>query len=146
MTRHLILQKKWLLIMVILGFALSGCTTDTAVKSTSPIPAAAAPPNIELLLLKAGFETVLDTHPKCEKFCRELPAGQILPYRKGDKKIYGYLSPETGRLYIGNEAEFQRFINLAVIQKIEERHRPVADERTDPEFWQMWVDRHGGSG
>jgi hypothetical protein len=95
-------------------------------------------------MLKAGFETVSDTHPLCENFCKKLPAGQIVPHRKGDKRIYGYLSPETNRIYIGDKSDYQRFINLAVLEKIAERHRPMADERTDPQFWQMWMDSQGG--
>jgi hypothetical protein len=123
-----------------LSFFLSGCAAGTATgPGQGPQPGA-----IELLMLKAGFEIVPDTHPKCEKFCRQLPAGQIVPHKKGDQTIYGYVSPETKRIYVGNEADYQRFINLAVMQKIEERHRPVADERTDPEFWQMWLDSQGG--
>ena len=130
----------WLMGLAALGFLLSGCAATTANGPTQ----AAAPTNIELLLLKAGFETVRDTHPKCEKFCQLLPPGQLVPHKRGNETIYGYLSPETKRLYIGDEAEYQRFINLAVMQKIDERRRPVSDPRTDPEFWQMWQDMHGG--
>lgn len=140
MTRNRILQMHWVLAMVILSFSLSVCATGTATAASQ----APAPGRIELLMLKSGFETVPDTHPLCEKFCNTLPAGQIVPHRKGDKRIYGYLSPETNRIYIGNESDYQRFINLAVLQQIEERHRPVANERTDPQFWQMWQDMQGG--
>jgi hypothetical protein len=45
---------------------------------------------------------------------------------------------------VGTEAEYQQFINLAVMQKVEERQRPVANESNDPEFWTMWADLYGG--
>jgi hypothetical protein len=67
-----------------------------------------------------------------------------VPHRKGDKLLYAYVTPDAKRLYAGNEAAYQRFINLAVLHQIEERQRPVADERTDPEFWTMWENLHGG--
>ena len=47
-------------------------------------------------------------------------------------------------MYVGTEAEYQTFINLAVMQKIDERQRPVANENTDPQFWNMWRDLYGG--
>lgn len=140
MKRRKILGLRWLMGMVAVSFLLSGCAAGTAIGTSQ----AAAPSSIELVLLKAGFETVPDEHPKCEGICRTLTPGQLVPYKKGNKTVYGYLSPETKRLYVGTEGDYQRFINLAVMQKIEERHRPVMDERTDPQFWTMWADLYGG--
>jgi hypothetical protein len=99
---------------------------------------------MEGLLVQAGFELFPETHPKCQELCRTLPPGQLVPHRKGDKLLYAYVTPDAKRLYAGNEAAYQRFINLAVLHQIEERQRPVADERTDPEFWTMWENLHGG--
>jgi len=140
MKRRKILGLRWLMAMVALSFLLSGCATGTGTGTSQ----AAAPSNIELLLVKAGFETVANEHPLCAGVCQRLTPGQIVPYKKGNKTVYGYLSPETKRLYVGTEAEYQSFINLAVMQKVEERQRPVADERSDPEFWTMWSDMYGG--
>lgn len=139
MKRLKMIGMRWLLGLAALSLLLSGCATGNSV-STSQAP---APGSIELLLVKAGFETVADTHPKCAKFCQQLPSGQLIPYKKGGKLVYGYLSPETKRLYVGNEADYQRFINLAVLQKIEEQHRPVLDPKDDPEFLLMWADSQG---
>ncbi len=134
----------WLMGLAALGFLLSGCAAGTTAGTGGGPAAAAAPSSIELLLLKAGFETVPDEHPMCAGVCSTLTPGQIVPYIKADKKVYGYLSPETKRLFVGNEGDYQRFINLAVVQKIEERSRPVSDPRTDPQFWTMWADVYGG--
>ncbi len=140
MQRHKNLWMVWLMVSAVLALLLSGCAAGTATGQ----PQAAAPSSIELLLVKAGFETVPNEHPKCAGVCQRLIPGQIVPYKKGDKTVYGYLSPETKRMYVGTEAEYQTFVNLAVMQKIDERQRPVANESTDPEFWTMWADMYGG--
>lgn len=140
MKRRKILGLRWLMSMVAMSFILTGCAAGTGTGQ----PQAVAPTSIELLLVKAGFETVPDEHPLCAGVCRTLTPGQIVPYTKGNKKVYGYLSPETQRMYVGTEAEYQKFINLAVMQKIDERQRPVSDPRTDPQFWTMWADMYGG--
>jgi hypothetical protein len=139
MRRRKILWSRWLMGLVAVSFLVSGCAAGTA---TGPVQAST--PSIELLLVKAGFETVPNEHPLCEGVCQRLTPGQIVPYKKGSKTVYGYLSPETKRMYVGTEAEYQTFINLAVMQKIDERQRPVANENNDPQFWTMWADMYGG--
>ena len=140
MKRRKVLAVRWLMSIVALSFLLSGCAAGTGASQ----PQVAAPSSIELLLLKAGFESVPNEHPKCAGVCQRLIPGQIVPYKKGDKTVYGYLSTETKRMYVGTESEYQTFINLAVMQKIEERQRPVATPSNDPEFWNMWQDTYGG--
>jgi hypothetical protein len=123
-----------------MALAAVALLTGVAAGSAQAAPAG----NVELLLLKAGFETVPNEHPLCEGVCKTLTPGQLVPYTKAGKKVYAYLSPETNRLYVGNEAEYQRFINMAVLQKLEEKHRPLGTEKTDPQFWNMWQDLYGG--
>lgn len=141
MKRRKVLALRWLMSIVVLSFLLSGCAASTA---TAPTQASGPENRMESLLAQAGFMVVPQSHPRCQKFCQTLPSGKIVPHRKGSQMIYGYLAPGTNRIYIGDEAAYQRFINLAVMQKLEEQQRPVADESTDPEFWNMWQDLHGG--
>ncbi len=140
MRRQKILWIGWLLGIMALSCLLTGCAAGTATGPTQ----ASAPSGIEGMLVQAGFKVFPESHPKCQEICNKLPPGQLVPHKKGDKMVYAYFAPENKRLYGGDEDAYQRFINLAVMQKLEERHRPVADERTDPEFWQMWLDMHGG--
>jgi hypothetical protein len=142
MKRRKNLAVRWLISIVAVSFLLSGCATGTA---TGPSQAA-APSSMENLLVQAGFKLIPESNPRGRAICQKLPAGQFCPHQKGDQTVYGYVIPGTQRLYVGDEAAYQRFINLAVIQKLEERDRPVAEPRTDPEFWQMWQDAQGGGG
>ena len=57
---------------------------------------------------------------------------------------YGYYSPGSRLLYLGDEAAYQRFINLAVIQNLEPRERAVIETvPNDPEFWTLWSSSPG---
>ncbi len=142
---------KWiiaLLFLMISALVLDGCATDSAGVGAGP----GAEPSqyvgsgrIEALLLKAGFETVPNEHPYCSPLCGRLTPGQITPFKRPGQTAYGYLSPSSGRLLVGTEAEYQQFVNLAVMQNINERQRPVLGAPdTDPQFWNMWRDLYGG--
>ncbi len=140
MKRQKILMARWLLSLVALSFLLNGCAAGTGASPTQT----AAPGPMEDLLVQAGFKIFPENSPRCQKICSQLPPEQLVPHKKGDKTVYAYYSPRSKRLYGGDEAAYQRFVNLAVMQKIEERQRPVSDPRTDPEFWTMWEDMQGG--
>jgi len=128
----------WLTGLMVLAFFLSGCAAGGGV-GTAQGP---APGKVELLMIQAGFETVPDEHPLCVGVCRNLKPGLITPYTKGNKKLFGYLSPETKRLFVGTEGEYQKFVNLAVTQQVEEKFRPLGSESNDPQFWSMWSDMY----
>jgi hypothetical protein len=140
MRRQRISWMGWLLGLAALAFLLSGCATGTAGGPTQ----SSVPDRMEGLLVQAGFKLIPESNPRRQAICQKLPAGQFCPHQKGDQTVYGYVIPGTQRLYVGDEAAYQRFINLAVQQQVEERYRPVSDPRTDPEFWQMWQDSQGG--
>ena len=141
MRRRKILWARWLLSMVALSFWLSACAAGTA----SGPSQAAAPSSMEELLVQAGFEIFPESSPKCQQVCRTMPPEQLVPEKKGDKMLYGYFAPAAQRLYVGDEAAYQRFINLAVLKSLEPRKRAVIETvPDDPQFWSMWQDRHGG--
>ncbi len=140
---------KWiisLLFLMISALVLNGCATSTTGPSAGAEQSQyVGSGRIENMLLKAGFETVPNEHPYCSPLCGRLSAGQIIPFKRPGQTVYGYLSPSSGRLLVGNETEYQQFINLAVMQKISEQQRPVlGTPETDPEFWNMWRDLYGG--
>jgi len=140
MKRQKILWMVWLMGLAVLAFLLSGCAAGPAASPTQT----SGPDRMEGLLVQAGFKLIPESNPRRQAICQKLPAGQICPHQKGDQMLYGYVVPGTQRLYVGDQAAYQRFINLAVMQKLEEQYRPVADPRTDPEFWPMWADSQGG--
>jgi hypothetical protein len=141
MKRQKVLGMRWLLGMMALALLLGGCAAGTAGGPTQ----ASASSSMEQLLVQAGFRIFPENSPKCEAVCRKLPPEQLVPQKKGDKIAYSYYAPGTHLLYIGDEAAYQNFINLAVIQNLEPRRRAVMETvPDDPEFWTLWSSSQGG--
>ena len=136
-----ILWAKWLLSIVAVSFLLSGCAAGTGAGPAS----AAAPSNMENLLVQAGFKTFPQDSPKCQRICSKIPPESLVPHKKGDKMAYAYFAPSSHLLYVGDESAYQTFINLAVTQNVEPRRRAVYETvPNDPEFWTLWESSQGG--
>jgi hypothetical protein len=141
MKRQKILGRRWLLGIVAVSFLLSGCAAGSAGGPTQ----ASAPSGMEQMLVQAGFKIFPQDSPKCQEVCRTLPPEQIVPHKKGDKMVYAYYAPGSQRLYVGEEAAYQNFINLAVVQSLEPRRRAVYETvPNDPQFWIMYESSQGG--
>lgn len=141
MKRRKIPWARWLMSMAVVSFLLSGCAAGTATGPTLASP----PSRMEGMLVQAGFKLFPETSPDCQAVCKKLPPGQLVPHKKGDQMAYAYVSPDGKRLYGGDEAAYQRFINLAVMQNLEPRQRAVMETNTDdPEFWTLWSSSQGG--
>ncbi len=140
MKRQKMLWIRWLMGMAALCLFLTGCAAGTATGQSQ----AAAPGDVEEMLAGAGFKVIPADNPKRQAILQSVAPRQLVPQKKGQKMVYVYAVPEAQRLYVGDDAAYQRFINQAVLQKIEDRHRTVGGVRTDdPEFWTMWEDSQG---
>jgi hypothetical protein len=145
MRRRKILWARWLMSMAVVSFLLSGCAAGPAAGPATGPTQAPATSRMEQMLVQAGFKLFPETSPDCQAVCRKLPSGQLVPHKKGDQMVYAYVSPDAKRLYAGDEAAYQRFINLAVVQNLEPRQRAVTETNTeDPEFWTLWQNSQGG--
>jgi len=141
MKRQKMIGMRWLLGMAAIGLLLGGCASGTAGGPTQ----VSAPGPMEQMLVQAGFQIFSQNSPKCQAVCQILPPEQLVPQKKGDKMAYAYFAPGTQRLYVGDEAAYQSFINLAVIQNLEPRRRAVTvTTPDDPEFWTLWSSSQGG--
>ena len=141
MTRQKMQGMRWLLGMAALALLLGSCAAGSAGGPTQ----AAAPGGMEQMLVQAGFKILPEDSPRCQAVCQKLPPEQLVPQKKGDKIAYAYYAPGTHRLYMGDEAAYQNFINLAVIQNLEPRRRAVMETvPDDPEFWTLWSNSQGG--
>ncbi len=137
MNRNKILWLRWLLSIVVVSFFLAGCATGPA--------SAPASSRMEDLLARAGFKAVPETSPQCQRVCRKLTPDQLTPQKRGEQMAYAYYAPGTRLLYMGDEAAYQRFIDLAVIENLEPRRRAVYETvPDDPEFWTLWSSSQGG--
>jgi hypothetical protein len=141
MKRQKVIGMRWLLGMMALALLLGGCAAGTTGGPTQ----ASATSSMEEMLVQAGFKIFPENSPRCQEVCRKLPPEQLVPHKKGDKIAYAYYAPGTQRLYIGDEAAYQNFINLAVTQNLEPRKRAVMETvPDDPEFWTLWSSSQGG--
>ncbi len=140
MKRQKFLWMRCLMGMAALSLLLTGCAAGTATGPTQ----APAPSGMEEMLAGAGFKVIPADNPKRQAILQKLPPRKLVPHKKDQQMVYVYTVPEAQRLYVGDEAAYQRFINQAVLKKLEEQHRTPASPSTDPEFWVMWEDSQGG--
>jgi hypothetical protein len=137
-------KAAWLGVAVmtaVLGIALVGCATgpsSTPGLSSSPGQSQAD------LLKAAGFRThtAEDAHVA---YIQTLPAKKVVLNKYQDKPLYMVCTESGSRqCYMGDEAAYQRYQQLAIQQSISEDQRNVYEERSDPQAQQMWVDSQGG--
>ena len=133
-------KAAWLgvaVMMVVLGIALAGCATGP---SSSP-----AAGNSQADLLKAaGFRThtAQDAHVA---YIQTLPAKKVVLNKYQDKPLYLVCTdPDSKQCFLGDEAAYKRYQQMAIQQSISEDQRNVIEERSDPQAQQMWVDSQGG--
>ncbi len=137
-------MRLWLigtLAILALGVFLAGCAATTTSSAT-----AAAPDSMENILTSAGFKTFPANTPQKQAFLQKLPSKKLVPHKrqKDGALRYVYADQANQRLYVGDAAAYQNFVNQAVMKKLEESHRQPAPLNTDdPEFWTMWADAHG---
>jgi hypothetical protein len=133
-------KSAWLgvgVMMLVLGIALAGCATGP---SNSP----AASNSQSDLLKAAGFKThsEQDAHVA---YIQTLPAKKVVVNKSQDKPLYLVCTDPNGKqCFLGDEAAYRRYQQLAIQQSISEDQYKVMEERFDPQAQQMWVDSQGG--
>ena len=131
-------KAAWLGVAVmtaVIGIFLVGCATGP---STSPGQSQAD------LLKTAGFRmhTAQDAHVA---YIQTLPAKKVVLNKYQDKPLYLVCTdPDSKQCYLGDEAAYQRYQQMAIQQSISEDQHKVSEQRWDPEALQMWVDSQGG--
>ena len=133
-------KAAWLglaVITAVIGIALVGCATGP---SSSPVAG-----NSQTDLLKAaGFRThtAQDEHVA---YIQTLPAKKVVLNKYQDKPLYLVCTdPNSKQCFLGDEAAYKRYQQMAIQQSISEDMHKVSEERSDPEALQMWVDSQGG--
>ena len=133
-------KAAWLgvaVMMVVLGIALAGC-------ATAPSSSPAAGKSQADLLRDAGFRThtAQDEHVA---YIQTLPAKKVVLNKYQDKPLYMVCTESGSRqCYMGDEAAYQRYQQMAIQQSISEDQHKVMEERSDPQAQQMWLNSQGG--
>ncbi len=96
------------------------------------------------MLKAAGFRTHTgqDAHVA---YIQTLPAKKVVLNKYQGKPLYLVCTdPDSKQCFLGDEAAYQRYQQMAIQQSISEDQRKVMEERFDPQAQQMWVDSQGG--
>jgi hypothetical protein len=121
---------------VALGIIFMGC-------ATAPSGQAAAPKQSDLLS-QAGFIVVTPKSPKIQAYVKTLPAQKMVSSRyKGQLVYLVRTAPDSLQCFVGNQASYNRYEQLAIQQGISEDMHKVQEQRFDPEALQMWATSQG---
>jgi hypothetical protein len=122
----------YVLLAAVLGIVLAGCAAA---------PSASQPKSQDDLLTAAGFTSYAAKTPQSLAYLKTLPPQEIVRHR--DKSATRYLvctDQNSKACYVGDEAAYQRYQNLANQEDLAAKKRNVKEERWDPEALQLWAD------
>jgi hypothetical protein len=134
-------KAAWLGVAIMtvgLGVLLAGCATGP-----SSGPGAG---NTQADLLKsAGFKVHTAENSQKLAYIHTLPAKKVVSNRYQNQVLYLVCTdPESKQCFLGDEAAYRRYQQMAIERSISEDHYKVMEERFDPEALQMWVNSQGG--
>jgi hypothetical protein len=134
------MRNKMVLVSILLfavtGILLAGCATGPSGSSTASQGG---------LLTQAGFKAHTANSPEKLAYIHTLPAKKVVLNQYNDKPLYLVCTePDSKQCYLGDEAAYERYKQLAIQQSISEDQMQVQEHRWDPEAWNMWVDSQGG--
>jgi hypothetical protein len=134
-------KAAWLGVAVmtaVIGIFLAGCATGP---SSSPT----AGNTQEDLLRQAGFITRAANSPQRLAYIHTLPAKKVVLNQYQEKPLYLVCTdPDARQCFLGDEAAYRRYQQLAIQQSISDDQIKVQEHRWDPEALQLWVNSQGG--
>jgi hypothetical protein len=126
--------KSYVLLAMMLGIVLAGC-------AGAPSSSSSSPKSQDDLLTAAGFTSYMAKTPQSLAYLKTLPPQEIVKHRyDGTNRFLVCTDQNSKACYVGDEAAFQRYQNLANQEDIAARKRNVTQERWDPEALQLWAD------
>ena len=124
------------LLAAVLGLILSGCA--------SAPPSSSTPRSQDDLLTAAGFTSYIAKTPQSLAYLQTLPPQEIVKHRyDGTNRFLVCTDQNSKACYVGDEAAYQRYQNLAGQEDLAARKRNVSQERWDPEALTLWADSQG---
>jgi hypothetical protein len=100
----------------------------------------------EYFLEKAGFQKwdVNDTTPKRQALLGSIPRGKITTFERGGVTYHAYTDEAAQRLYVGDDAAYQKYLSMSQGRKLCER--VVAPDSS--QFWSCYDEYQtmGGGG
>jgi hypothetical protein len=122
---------------VAIGFLLAGC-------ATSPGGGPSASASQADLLQQAGFKVYTADTPRKLAYLSALPAKQVVANQyQGRTNYLVCTEPGSRQCYVGDEAAYQRYQQLALQAAVSQDQSRVSSQRFDPEGLQMWAESQG---
>ena len=132
-------KAAWLGLAVmtaVIGIFLVGCATG---------PSSGPAKSQDDLLTAAGFTPHVANTPQSLAYLKTLPPQEIVQHRyKGTNRYLVCTDQNSKACYVGDEAAYQRYQNLANQADIAASKRTVKEERWDPEAQLLYMDSQGG--
>lgn len=132
-------RAAWLGLAVmaaVIGIFLVGCATA---------PSGSPAKSQDDLLTAAGFTPHVANTPQSLAYLKTLPPQEIVQHRyKGTNRYLVCTDQNSKACYVGDEAAYQRYQNLANQADIAASKRTVKEERWDPEAQLLYMDSQGG--
>jgi hypothetical protein len=130
------------MLVAVIGLALVGCATGPSASSTTAPSSPAT--SQSALLAQAGFILRTADTPKRLAYINSIPPQKIVQHNYKGKTLYVVcIDPSTRQCFVGDEAAYQRYQDLALQAKISADRRTVSEPRWDPEALQLWADSQG---
>ncbi|MHB9074123.1 MAG: hypothetical protein ACYC6G_11430 [Desulfobaccales bacterium] len=134
------MKKRAVLVYAVLaaviGIFLVGCATAPSGSSSTPTQAN--------LLTQAGFKAHTPQSPQRVALVDTLPAKKVVVNQYNKPLYLVCTDQDTNQCYLGDKAAYDRYQQLAIQNAIPEDQHKVSEQRSDPEWWNMWVDSQGG--
>lgn len=100
--------------------------------------------NTKSLLTSAGFRTVTPTTPLQKEVYAKMTPDHVQKVSVKGKTIYAYKDQQAGIAYVGHEAEYQRYVNLCVQQRVAQDYYMA--QAMDPYWSHRWYGAWGYRG
>jgi hypothetical protein len=97
--------------------------------------------NTKSLLSAAGFRTVTPETARQKEVYAQMPANHVERISTKGKVLYAYKDEQAGIAYVGHEAEYQRYKNLCVQQRIAQDYYMAST--MDPYYGSRWYGAWG---
>ena len=131
--------------LVFLSLILAGCAGGGETLQQTGGQTLSQEVTTEYLLTKAGFQKwdINQDTPKRQALLAALPPGKISTYQRNGQTYHAYTDVGSNKLYVGDEAAYQRYLSLSGQRKLCERVTGPNQEQ----FWKCMEEspQSGGS-
>ena len=97
----------------------------------------------ENMLSAAGFQMVPANTPQTEAHLKSLPADKITTAQRDGKMYYTFPDPKSNVLYVGQEAQYQKYRQLRYQKQMADEALNTAEMNNDA-AWGAWGAWGGG--